>query len=300
MERTPPPFFRRGPSLPARLAFFSLLSLVLLYADARFHYMEGMRRALAVILYPFQQLTDLPAEVGERVSSFFVTQSSLKRDNERLRRENFVNAGLLQRQQALEAENAHLRALLDMRARVPRSVQTAEILYVARDPFTRQVVVDKGASTGVQSGAPVIDDKGLVGQVRRVFPWLSEVSLITDREQTTPSQIVRNGLRAVVFGLGYDGALELRFMPVNADIQTGDLLVTSGIDGVYPPGLPVAIVANIERNAAYPFAKINCTPASGVGSNQQVMVLSRGALLPERPPAAEPLKRTKSKSRRLG
>ncbi|HZP93315.1 MAG TPA: rod shape-determining protein MreC [Burkholderiales bacterium] len=300
MEHTPPPFFRRGPSLPARLAFFSLLSLVLLYADARFHYMEGMRRALAVILYPFQQLTDLPVEIGERVSEFFVTQSSLKRENERLRRENFVNGGLLQRQQALEAENGHLRALLDMRARVPRSVLTAEILYVARDPFTRQVVVDKGGSAGVQSGAPVIDDKGLVGQVHRVFPWLSEVSLITDREQTTPTEIVRNGLRAVVFGLGYDGALEVRFMPVNADIQTGDLLVTSGIDGVYPHGLPVAVVANIERNAAYPFAKITCTPASGVGSSQQVLVLSKGEPLPERPPAAEAGKRKKSKFRRPG
>jgi rod shape-determining protein MreC len=287
MEHTPPPFFKRGPSLFARLSFFSLLSLVLLYSDARFHYMEHMRRAVAVVLHPLQRLADLPGEVGERVADFFVTQSSLKRENERLRQENFVNAGLLQTQQSLLAENEHLRALLDMRARVERSSQVVEILYTARDPFVRKVVIDKGSGAGVQQGAAVIDATGLIGQVQRVFPWASEVSLITDRDQAIPVQIVRNGLRAVVFGVGYDGALELRYMPVNADIQNGDVLVTSGIDGTYPPGLPVATVSNIEHNAAYPFARITCTPASGVGSHRQALVLSKGEPLPERLPRRE-------------
>jgi rod shape-determining protein MreC len=288
MEHTPPPFFKRGPSLLTRLSFFSLLSLVLLYSDARFHYMEQMRRAIAAVLHPFEQAADLPGEVGDRISEFFVTQSSLKRENERLKRENFVNSGLLQTQQALLAENEHLRALLDMRGRMERSSLAAEILYTARDPFVRKVVLDKGSTAGVQQGAAVIDATGLIGQVHRVFPWASEVSLITDRDQAIPVQIVRNGLRAVVFGLGFDGALELRFMPVNADIQNGDLLVTSGIDGTYPPGLPVAAVSNIEHNAAYPFARITCTPASGVGSHGQALVLSRGEPLPDRPPQPQP------------
>jgi rod shape-determining protein MreC len=294
MEYSPPPFFKRGPSLLTRLAFFSVLSLVMLYADARFHYLEDVRRGVGILLYPVQKLADMPAEMGERIADFFVTQSALQRENERLRRENFVNAGLLQAQQALIVENDNLRALLDLRPRVDPSAMVAEILYSARDPFIRQVVVDRGSNQGVKRGAPVIDAEGVVGQVHRVHPWAAEVALITDREQAVPVQVVRNGLRAVVFGLGYDGALEVRFMPVNADIETGDVLVSSGIDGVYPAGLPVAIVANIERNDAYPFARIICRPASGVGNHRHVMVLSRVEDYPERPdpppPAVAPRK----------
>jgi rod shape-determining protein MreC len=148
-------------------------------------------------------------------------------------------------------------------------------------------VVDKGASDGVKEGAPVIDASGLVGQVHRVYPWASEVALISDREQAIPVQVVRNGLRAVIFGLGYDGALEVRFMPVNADIEKGDLLVTSGIGGVFPSGLPVAFVDTIERNAAYAFARIMCRPASGVGSHRQVMMLASADSYPARPVAPE-------------
>jgi rod shape-determining protein MreC len=290
MEHTPPPFFKRGPSLLTRLAFFSLLSIVLLYSDARFRYLEDIRKAVEVLLYPFQRVADLPGEVAERTSEFFVTQSALKRENERLKRENLVNAGLLQTQEALAAENEHLRALMEMRGRVEQPSQVAEILYADRDPFARKVVLDRGSSDGVEAGAAVVTEAGLVGQVQRVFPWTAEASLITDREHVVPVQIVRNGLRAVVFGLGYDGALELRFMPVKADIQSGDVLVTSGVDGTYPAGVPVATVTNVERNAAYPFARIMCTPAAGAVSHRQVLVLAKGPPLPERPPAPEPVR----------
>lgn len=295
MEYTPPPFFKRGPSLLTRLSFFAALSLILLYADARFHYMESMRNVVAVVLYPLQQLADVPGGLGSRVSNFFVTQSSLQRDNERLARENFLNAGLLQTQQALIAENQHLRALLEMQERAEQSSVSAEILYFGRDPFSRKVIVDKGAMQDIEEGAAVVDDTGLIGQVSRTYPWTAEIALITDREQVVPVQIVRNGLRAVVFGMGYDGALDLRFMPVNAEIENGDVLVTSGIDGVYPAGLPVAVVSNIERNAAYPFARITCTPTAGVNSHKQVLVLSRLAPLPDYPKAAEAVRSTKQR-----
>ncbi|MGH8677534.1 MAG: rod shape-determining protein MreC [Burkholderiales bacterium] len=290
MEYSPPPFFSRGPSLATRLTVFSLLSLVLLFTDARFHYLEHVRRGFAVVLYPLQQLTNLPGDLIRGIGEFVVTQSTLRRENERLKSENFVNAGILQTQQTLLVENENLRALLGMRPRVDPGAQVAEILYMARDPFVRIAVVDKGSTHGVKAGAPVIDAQGLVGQVHRVFPWASEVALITDREQAIPVQVVRNGLRAVVFGLGYDGALEVRFMPTNADIENGDVLVTSGIDGVYPSGLPVAIVAQIESNPAYPFARITCVPASGVGKHRQMMVLSKVENYPERPqPAGRPM-----------
>jgi len=295
MEYTPPPFFKRGPSLLTRLSFFAALSLILLYADARFQYMESMRKAVAVALFPLQQLADVPGELGSRVGSFFVTQSSLQRDNERLARENFLNSGLLQTQQALIAENQHLRALLEMQKRAEQSSVSAEILYFGRDPFGRKVIVDKGSSQDIEEGSAVVDDTGLIGQVSRAFPWTAEVALITDREQVVPVQIVRNGLRAVVFGMGYDGALDLRFMPVNAENENGDVLVTSGIDGVYPAGLPVAVVSNIERNAAYPFAKITCTPTAGVNRHKQVLVLSRLAPLPQYPAAPEAVKGARSR-----
>lgn len=287
MEYSPPSFFKRGPNLLARLALFSLLSLVLLFADHRFRYMENVRAVVGAVLYPLQELADVPARMGRNVAQYFVLQSALKEENASLKQEAFVNAGLLQKQRALIAENENLRELLNLRPRFEPAAQVGQILYTARDPFVRQVVVDKGATQGVKSGAPVIDMLGLVGQVHRVYQWASEVALVTDRDQAIPVQVVRNGLRAVVFGLGYDGALEVRFMPVNADIEKGDLLVTSGIDGLYPAGLPVAFVDSVERNAAYPFARIACRPASGVGSHRHVMILDVAEDFPQRPqPAA--------------
>lgn len=299
MEYSPPPFFKRGPSVFARLGFFAVLSLVLLYADARFHYMEAMRKVIAVVLYPLQEFTDTPSRAVSRIGEFFVSQSSLQRENDRLSRESFLQAGQLQTQQALIAENQHLRQLLEMQDRAEQTSTVAEILYVGRDPFSRKVIIDKGTSQGIQEGSAVIDDTGLVGQVTRAFPWSAEVALISDRQQVVPVQVVRNGLRAAVFGVGYDGALDLRFMPVNSEVENGDMLVTSGIDGVYPPGLPVAVISNIERNAAYPFAKITCIPAAGPNRHRQVLVLARLAPLPAYP-AAPDVKKAKGKQPRKG
>jgi rod shape-determining protein MreC len=186
-----------------------------------------------------------------------------------------------------------------MQERAEQTSTVAEILYVGRDPFSRKVIIDKGSSQGIEEGAAVVDDTGLIGQVTRAFPWTAEVALISDREQVVPVQVVRNGLRAAVFGIGYDGALDLRFLPVNTDVENGDILVTSGIDGVYPAGLPVAMVSNIERNAAYPFAKITCTPSAGPNRNRQVLVMSRLAPLPDYPIAPE-AKKVKTKKTRKG
>ena len=274
MEYSPPPFFKRGPSLLTRFTFFTVLTVVLLVSDARFSYLQVLRQAIATVVYPLQRLSSLPGSLAGRVGEFFVTQAQLQRENEQLKRQELLHTAALQVQKSLESENQHLRQLLGMRERLARQFIAAEILYAHRDPFTRRVVVDKGFQHEVKAGQAVVDDIGVVGQVTRVFPWASEVTLVTDKEQAVPIQAVRSGLRGVTFGIGYDGTLELRFMPVNADIQNGDLLVTSGIDGTYPPGLPVAVVANIERNAAYAFARITCTPAAGVSSFGQVLIVS--------------------------
>jgi len=281
MEYSPPPFFKRGPSLLTRFTFFSLLSVVLLVADARFNYLPLLRQGIGAVVYPLERLSSLPAAVASRIGDFFVTQSQLQRDNEQLKHKQLLDGAALQGGKSLESENQHLRQLLELRERLPRAFIAAEMVYSNRDPFTRRVVLDKGFQHGVRAGQAVVDEAGVVGQVTRVFPWVSEVTLVTDREQAIPIQAVRSGLRGVTFGIGYDGTLELRFMPVNADIQNGDLLVTSGIDGTYPSGLPVAVVSNVERNAAYPFARITCTPAASVTSFTQVLIVSGAGRPPE-------------------
>jgi len=287
MEYSPPPFFKRGPSLITRFTFFSVLSVCLLVSDARFNYLHLVRQGFGAMVYPIQSLASMPGVLAGRIGAFFVTQSQLQRENEQLRRVELHNSAAIQVQKSLEQENQRLRQLLAMRERLPRDFIAAEILYGHRDPFTRRVVIDRGIQNGVTSGQAVVDETGVIGQVTRVFPWVSEVTLITDKEQAVPIQVVRSGLRGVTFGIGYDGTLELRFMPVNADIQNGDLLVTSGIDGTYPTGLPVATVTNVERNAAYAFARITCTPAAGVNRSRQVMVVSTTDKLPENPAAEE-------------
>ncbi|HEX6828352.1 MAG TPA: rod shape-determining protein MreC [Burkholderiales bacterium] len=288
MEHTPPPFFKRGPSPLARLSFFSLLALVLMAGDARLQYLELLRQAVAVVIYPLQRLAVAPAEGFGRMGDFFVTQSSLIEENARLRKEHLADSAQLQRYQSLTAENEHLRKLLDARGRLQGGAVMAEILYAERNPFQRRVVIDKGAQGGVRDGQAVVDDTGVVGQVTRSYPWASEVTLITDKDHAVPVQSVRSGLRAIVFGSGEDGALEVRYMPESADIQNGDLLVTSGIDGTYPAGLPVATVRLIERNSGYPFVRVLCTPTAGVDRHGQVLVLAMPERHPERPAATEP------------
>ncbi len=274
MEHSPPQFFRRGPSPLVRLLLCSLLSIALLISDAHYGYLEGVRRIVSVIVYPFQRLAGAPRALLDAVGEFFVTQSSLRTENARLGAQSLRDAATLRKYAALTAENTHLRDLLAARQRFPESTVFAEVLYAGRDIFTRRIVIDRGQQSGVRAGQPVIDQIGVIGQVTRAYPWLAEITLITDKDQTVPVQNLRNGLRAVLGGTGNDGQLELKFIPLNAEFQNGDQLVTSGIDGVYPPGLPVAEVTNVERDAAYLFARITCKPLAGVTSHGQVLVLN--------------------------
>lgn len=273
MEHSPPPFFKRGPAPLVRLAFFASLSLALLVLDARFRYAEGLRSVLALAVYPLQSLATLPAAVGERISGYFASQSQLREENADLRAKLLSVSQAAQRYEAAQAEVGQLRRLVGAAERLPLKATAAEILYNGRDPYARKVVIDKGSHSGVRAGSPVVDENGVVGQVTRAHALSSEVTLLTDKEQAIPVQVVRNGLRAVAFGAGASGMLELRFMAANAEIQNGDRLVTSGIDGSYPPGLPVATVARIERDAAYAFARIVCQPAAGIESGGYVLVL---------------------------
>lgn len=275
----PPPFFKRGPAPLTRLVFFVILSLALLVLDLKYRYLELARQGVAIALYPVQRAAYTPVELLDRIGDYFSSLSSLQQENVQLRRKELEAANWLLRQQHLELENQRLRHLLDMKAKQPVPGMVAEILYTARDPFSRRVVVDKGTQQGIAAGQAVLDEAGVIGQVTRAFPLQSEVTLITDKNQAVPVQIVRNGLRAVLFGAG-GGQLELRFLAANADIVTGDLVVTSGLDGIYQPGLPVAKVVRVDRDAAYTFARILCEPAAGVEKHGQVLILGAREPLP--------------------
>ena len=295
MDHTPPPFFKRGPAPLVRLFFFASLSLALLVIDARFRYADGLRTWLALAAYPLQRAATAPIELVSSIGSFFSTQAQLVEENERLRTKALAYSQDAQRYEAAQAEAAHLRRLIGAQVRLEVRVIPAEVMYNARDPYSHKLFIDRGATQGVRAGSPVTDEAGVVGQVTRVHPLVSEVTLLTDRDQAIPVQVMRNGLRAIAFGGGASGTLELRGMAANADIQNNDRLVTSGIDGTYPAGLPVARVASVERRAEAGFARILLTPTASPDGVRHVLVLSDETAKPPRP---EEVQATKDKTRR--
>ncbi|HYR05983.1 MAG TPA: rod shape-determining protein MreC [Gallionella sp.] len=275
-------FFNRGPSPAVRLVFFVVLSLLLLFIDARYRYLESTRSALSVLVSPIQRLATLPGVLWQQAGDFLTTQKHLVESNQALHQQHERDAAQLSQLQSLQQENSHLRSLLALPQRGDPATLAAEIVYTERDVFKRKVLIDKGANAGVQAGQVVIDDVGIVGQITRVHPWLSEVTLITEKDHAVPVQVLRNGLRTIVFGAGDTSQLSLRYIPVSSDIQDGDTLVTSGIDGIYPPGIPVAKVVKIERDPAYPFAHITCLPLAGVDRHRHLLILSGLPKPPER------------------
>ena len=295
----PPPFFKRGPAPLAKLFFYVAIALALLIGDLRFRYLEVVRQVVSVVTYPLQRAAAAPVSILLAGGDYFVTLEHVQAENAALKRERLNDSATLLRHAQLADENLQLRALLDMRARQPVASIAAEILFATRDPFRRRVILDKGMAQGILAGQAVVDDKGVVGQITRVYPLQSEVTLLTDKDQAIPVQVVRNGLRAVMFGTG-DGMMELRYLAANADVQAGDVVVTSGLDGLFLPGLAVARVVRVDRDAAYTFARIVCEPSAGVEQRGQVLVLAKREM-PEPPPADAPPadKPLKPKSKRL-
>ena len=279
-------FFNRGPSPVARLVFFAVFSLLLLFVDARYRYLESTRSALSVLISPIQRLAALPDALWQQVGDFFITQSKqheLIRQNDDLKLQHRNDAAQLLQLKALELENRHLRSLDALPIRRQFDTKLVQIVYAERDVFRRKVLIDKGADADVKLGQVVMDDVGIIGQITRVYPWLSEVTLITEKDQAVPVQVLRNGLRTIVFGAGDTSQLSLRYMPASADVQIGDELVTSGIGGTYPPGIPVARVIKIERDPAYPFSNVTCLPIAGVDNHRHLLILSSMPKLPRRP-----------------
>ena len=274
MDYGPPPLFNQGVSARARLAFFSFLAIALIVVDSRVKALETVRIGVGVVLYPLQQAMRVPGDIANQIGRYFTSIESLQRENETLKREAVERAQQLLLTEQLRMENAQLRKLLAVRERHGTPTLLAEVMYESRDRFSRRLVVDKGQGDGLKAGQPVVDAQGVVGQVTRVFPVTAEVTLLTDKDQTIPVQILRNGLRGIAYGGTDPGTLDLRFMASNADILQGDVVVTSGLDRLYPAGLPVGNVARVERSIKDQFARVVLTPAAGVQNNTHVLVLA--------------------------
>jgi rod shape-determining protein MreC len=267
----------------------SALALFLMVADARFRITQPVRSAMATVLFPVQWLAMRPVLGVRYAQDYFTTLTAALHNEEAARRKLVLQSQRANQVEQLALENAQLRKLLQLRERLGTTTQTAEVLYDAADPYTRRVVIDKGLAQSIEAGSPVIDESGVLGQVTRVHPLISEVTLVTDAEQAIPVVNTRTGVRGITYGdagrFG-SGGLELRYMAANADVQPGDLLTTSGVDGVYPPGIPVAKVARVERRPDSAFAKIVCHPQALVDGARHVMVLK--PLLSQMPPRPAP------------
>ncbi|PLZ02337.1 rod shape-determining protein MreC [Burkholderia sp. WAC0059] len=283
MEYSPPPLFKQGPSAFARLVFFVVLSLALLVSDARFKTLEIVRGVLGAGLYPLQRAALVPRDLFVGAADLAVTGAALRTDNQQLHAKNLQLSLQANQAAALAAENAHLRALLQLSQRLGAQSTPVEIQYDTSDPFTQKVVIGSGSQQGIRNGAPVVSEDGVVGQVTRVFPMQSEVTLLTDKDQAVPVEVLRTGLRSVIYGTAQGDLLDLRFVPISADVVAGDELVTSGLDGVYPPGLPVAKVLRVDKQADTAFAHVVCVPLAAVRGARQMLVLHYDPHVPPRP-----------------
>jgi len=272
LDRNPPPLFREGPSALTKLAFCAALAVFLMVADSRFQITAPARAGLALALHPLQRVLLAPVDAWEQAGDYARGMEKATEAENQARQQLASQAVILSRAAQLQAENTRLRALLDLREALPVKGLAAEVLYEAPDPFSRRIVIDRGSHRGVRLGAPVVNDAGVLGQVTRVYPLSAEVTLLTDREATIPVLNTRTQQRGVAYG-GERGVMELRFIAANADIKPGDALATSGLDGLYPPGLPVAKVTEVERRGDTSFARVGLAPVAQPDSARHVLVL---------------------------
>jgi rod shape-determining protein MreC len=294
----PPAFFVRGPSPLARLTFFAAVSIALMAVDARLHYLTEIRQGVSVVLHPLEVAVRAPVNAFLYVSDYITTQTNLVHENRQLRQRALLDSTDLQRFRTLQAENAHLRNMLSALPAMPRPARLGEIVNSGRDPFNQKVIVNLGARHGITAGQAVIDELGVIGQATQVYPFSSEVTLVTDKDLAVPVQIERSGLRAIAFGNSRDALIDLPYLPVNVDIQVGDRLVTSGIDGVYPAGLAVGKVVEIDRKTYAPFARITCVPIAGIQTHRQVLLIPAAENVPPPPEPEKPAAKPSEKSPR--
>ncbi len=296
LERSAPPIFRQGLSATSKMLLLGLMAVLLMAVDHRVGISQPIRSGVALVLSPLQWLSLQPVNAVNALSRYFSNLEEAQDAALIFQTRTIAQAQRLQQVEQLSQENAHLRQLLDLRAQVVGPAKAVQVLYDTSDPYTRRVVVDRGLMAGIAPGSAVIDTAGVVGQVTRVYPLVSEVTLLTDRAQSIPVMNARTGSRYVANGdpqtLG--GSLDLKFVPAGADMQKGDLLTTSGIDGVYPAGLHVGRIARIDRRVDSSFARVHAEPMA-TERGRHLLVLLPFKDWPE-PPKPEVGKAAKPKS----
>jgi len=264
-----------------------VLSIALMVVDHQFQHLRQIRSMLAFATYPLQVLADLPVSLVRWLDEATTTRKQLQAENRRLREENLRAHAELQKLEALRAENLRLRNLLDASYKVGDRILIAELSAVDLDPYRQQVVIDKGSSSGVFIGQPVLDANAVMGQVIQTTPFSSTVLLITDPSHSIPVQVLRNGLRTIALGTGRINQLSLPYLPTNSDIQVGDQLVTSGLGGKFPAGYPVATVTRINRSPDNAFAEIIATPTAHLDRSREVLLVWSVPALSARPPVPD-------------
>lgn len=271
--RTDPSNPTRIPGLGARTLLVIILSLVLMVLDHRQGHLERVRDALSVAVYPIQIVVDTPFRVWGWLSEGSATRNELRLEIGRLRAERLLTNARLQRLNALEAENQRLRDLLEARSRVRDEIRVAEIMAVDANPYRHSLTLGIGERDGVYDGQAIVDADGVIGQVIETGPTTAQAILISDPSHALPVEVNRNGLRTIANGTGEFDRLDLPFLPNNADIQPGDLLVTSGLGGAFPSGYPVAVVTTVNRIPQEPFADVSAVPTSALNQVREVMLV---------------------------
>ena len=263
----------RFPALGIRALALLFLSILLMFLDNRDNHLDAVRGAISAAVYPMRVIVDAPAHFWGWASESSQSRDELQQENARLKAERLLTQARLQRLSSLEAENTRLRSLLDARQQVPDEVRVVEIMAVDANPFRHNIVLDIGHSDGVYDGQAVVDAAGVVGQIMETGPLTAEAILISDPGHALLVEVNRNGLRTVAYGTGEFGRLDLPGLPNNADIEVGDLLVTSGLSGAFPPGYPVAVVDSVTRIPQEAFADVSATPAAALDQVREVMLI---------------------------
>lgn len=265
--------FKRGPTAEFRLFIFVVLSLALLVVDSRWRVLDPAREVVSVGLYPFQRAVMMPRDAISALGNWTDAASLARTEKEALQRQRIELAQIATHAAQLSAENQQLRRLLGVADMVVQPSVAVEVLYEPPNAFTRHLVFDKGRDSGILPGMPVIDEGGVVGQIVRVTPFTSEAALLTDDKVSIPVQVLRNGLRLIAFGGHPGGKVEVRYLTNDTDIQPGDVLVTSGVGGLFPAGLSVATVDEIQRDSASGFSSALATPLSHPERYRHFLVL---------------------------
>jgi rod shape-determining protein MreC len=274
----------RPPSTLTRLVVLAAFSVLLMILDHRGHHLEKIRSGLTILTYPIHYVAGLPARVGGAIADFFTGERALRETNESLRHERLMLLGKLQQFETLEQENNRLRLLLGSSTRVADKALAADLIEVSAEPFTRTILLSRGSQDGVYIGQPVIDAYGIIGQITRVTGITSRATLLTDPGHAIPVQVNRNGLRALVFGTGAADTLKVPYLTAAADIRPGDLLMSSGLGGTFPPGYPVAQVLKIVNDPDEAFLEISAKPAAQINHSKRLLLIWPGNLTPAPPP----------------